>query len=165
MEAILHAPVWVWAVLAVLVLRGIKGLQDQTMSLLRLFTLPVVFLVWGGYALCVETQLSVAALLGGVVGVPLGGLLGWQCWRRSAGLQTASEPGYVIRSGSPWPLCFITVAFASRFTITAYLHLHPNAVHQSVLMAGIGLWSGGVDGVFWGGTCNLVWRYRKVLLS
>ena len=163
METVLHAPIWVWGVLAVLLVRGIKGLRAQTMSLLRLFLLPVIFLVWGGYALCVETQLSVTALLGGVVGLPIGGLIGWQCWRRSAGLQTASEPGYVIRPGSPWPLCFIVVAFVSRFAMTAYLHLNPAAVHQFALMAGMGLWSGCADGVFWGGTCNLVWRYRQAL--
>lgn len=163
MFVISHAPVWVWVLLAALLLRGIKALQPRTMSLARLLLLPVAFLVWGGYALCVETGMSCIALLLGVVGLGVGSVIGWWCWRATPALKATDEVGHVIRAGSALPLCFILVAFISRYIMTAYLHMHPAALDSSWRMAGVGLWSGVVDGVFWGGSFNLLWRYRNEL--
>ena len=71
MQIISHAPTWVWVLLVVLVLRGVKALQDRTMSLTRLLLLPVIFLVWGGYALCQDTEMSVLAWVSALIGLLL----------------------------------------------------------------------------------------------
>ncbi|BBG30537.1 DUF6622 family protein [Zymobacter palmae] len=160
MQIISHAPTWVWVLLVALVLRGIKALQDRTMSLTRLLLLPVIFLVWGGYALCQDTETSILALVSAAIGLPLGAFVGWRCWRTSPGLRDAGAPGHVVRAGSALPLCFIVVAFISRFVMAAYLHTHQDAVSSAWMMVIVGLWSGAIDGVFWGGSFNLLWRYR-----
>lgn len=161
MAVIAHAPVWVWVLLVILVLRGIKALQPRTMSLGRLLLLPVIFLVWGGYALAVETSMSGAALGAGVIGLLLGGVIGWCCWRYSPALVAANEPGCVIRAGSVLPLIFIVAAFVSRFAMAASLHLHHEWLADTRAMLIVGLWSGAIDGVFWGGSFNLLWRYHQ----
>lgn len=163
MSLISHTPTWVWVAFIVLVIRGIKALQDRTMALSRLILLPVIFLIWGGYALGMETHMSSPALLSGVMGLMIGGVIGWYCWRMSPGLKTADTLGHVIRAGSVLPLVFILAAFASRFVMAAYLHTHHDALSEVWVMIGVGVWSGAIDGVFWGGSFNLLWRYREQL--
>jgi len=42
-----HTPVWVFAVLAVLVFFGVQALQQRTVPVWRLVIIPAVFIVWG----------------------------------------------------------------------------------------------------------------------
>ena len=165
MNIIFHAPIWVWVLLVVLVLRGVRALQEREISLGRLFLLPSIFLIWGGYALGVDTDISPIALLSGIGGLVIGAMVGWICWRASAPLRPAAVPGCVIRPGSVLPLCFILVAFVSRFALTAGLHVHPDWLNDARWMVLLGVWSGAVDGVFWVGSSNLLWRYRRFLVA
>ena len=161
MFVISQAPTWVWVLFVVLVMRGIKALQDRTMAWSRLLLLPLIFLAWGGYALSSETHMSCFALLSGVIGLIAGAIVGWYCWRMSPGLKTTNMPGQVVRAGSVLPLVFILMAFVSRFIMASYLETSHDALNDVCVMIGIGLWSGVIDGVFWGGSFNLLWRYRN----
>lgn len=46
LEILHRTPLWVWALFALLLYRGIRALRPRQLSVSRTFLLPVLFLVW-----------------------------------------------------------------------------------------------------------------------
>lgn len=46
LEILHRTPLWVWALFALLLYRGIRALRPRRLSVSRTFLLPVLFLVW-----------------------------------------------------------------------------------------------------------------------
>ncbi|SAD14625.1 DUF6622 family protein [Enterobacter hormaechei] len=104
-----HVPIWVWLLLAFLLRRGFTALYDREMKTGRLFLLPVVFLVWGGYGIMTETERAGVSLTMMIAGLLAGGALGYWMWGSQPPLQDSGNPGRVIRAGTPLTLGMIVI--------------------------------------------------------
>ncbi|MGX5089114.1 DUF6622 family protein [Enterobacter sp. UPMP2052] len=150
-----HTPVWVWILLAFLLRRGFAALYDREMTTGRLFFLPVLFLIWGGYGMITETERAGLSLSMMIAGILAGASLGYWMWRSQPPLRDSVSPGRVIRAGTPMTLGLIVVAFCTKFILTSAICLQPElaaSVSFCILMGGI---TGLIDGVFWGGTLRI----------
>ncbi|HGU9824237.1 TPA: DUF6622 family protein [Enterobacter cancerogenus] len=150
-----HTPVWVWIQLAFLLRRGFAALYDREMTTGRLFFLPVLFLIWGGYGMITETERAGLSLSMMIAGILAGASLGYWMWRSQPPLRDSVSPGRVIRAGTPMTLGLIVVAFCTKFILTSAIYLQPElaaSVSFCILMGGI---TGLIDGVFWGGTLRI----------
>lgn len=150
-----HTPVWVWILLAFLLRRGFVALYDREMTTGRLFFLPVLFLIWGGYGMITETERAGLSLSMMIAGILAGASLGYWMWRSQPPLRDSVSPGRVIRAGTPMTLGLIVVAFCTKFILTSAIYLQPElaaSVSFCILMGGI---TGLIDGVFWGGTLRI----------
>ena len=45
-EIVAHTPLWVWALFAFLVYRGVAGMRTREVSPFRVLIVPAVFFVW-----------------------------------------------------------------------------------------------------------------------
>ncbi|MDX7988751.1 hypothetical protein FE392_15680 [Xenorhabdus sp. 12] len=154
-------PVWVWVLFVFLVLRGIKALSDREMRIERLFLLPMIFLIWGIYSVLTETYFSNESLMMFGIGLILGIAIGWLIWKSQPRLKSKPDSTLIIRPGTPLTLMLILVTFISKFIITSMLSIHPTLLHSLHYNQFFGLFSGILDGVFWGGTLNLFIPWYK----
>ncbi|WP_074020449.1 DUF6622 family protein [Xenorhabdus thuongxuanensis] len=154
-------PIWVWILLAFLIKRGINALYDREMRIDRLFFMPVLFLIWAVYSVLNETTFPNSAFLALIVGILVGGVIGWGLWRSQPRLRKGNENGLIIRSGTPLTLSLILTVFIVKFIISAIMSIHSNLLYSYNFNLLFGFICGLSDGVFWGGTLNLFIPYYK----
>lgn len=150
-----ETPVWVWIMLAFLLCRGFAALYDREMAIGRLFLLPILFLIWGGYGVITETERAGVSLTMMIAGLFAGTALGYRLWHSQPPLRNTDNPGMIIRAGTPLTLGLIVIAFSLKFTLTSALYLQPglrSTANFCMLFGGV---TGLVDGIFWGGTLRL----------
>ncbi|MFS2225130.1 hypothetical protein JWF83_22090 [Pantoea sp. B65] len=150
-----ETPVWVWILLAFLLRRGFTALYDREMAIGRLFFLPLLFLVWGTYAVITETELAGISLTMMAAGLLAGTALGYRLWRSQPPLRNTDNPGMIIRGGTPLTLGLIVIAFCMKFILTSALYRQPGLRSTASFCMLFGGVTGLVDGVFWGGTLRL----------
>ena len=150
-----ETPVWVWILLAFLLRRGFAALYDREMTAGRLFFLPVLFLIWGGYGVITETELAGLSIVMMAAGLLAGGAIGYRIWRSQPPLKISANPGMIIRAGTPLTLGLIVVAFCTKFILTSAVYLQPELRSTASFCILFGGMTGLIDGVFWGGTLRL----------
>lgn len=151
-----QTPLWVWALLAMLVWLGSLGLKRRRMALRRVAIIPLVFILWGlsGLAARPFDAVSIATLwLGGLlIGVGLGLATG----PRVLGVDAARRE--VDLPGSGWPLARNLIIFFAHYALTvaaAILTEHKAALLQADIVV-----SGASAGYFTGWFAALLRRYR-----
>lgn len=148
-------PIWVWILLIFLIARGINALNDREMDVKRLFLLPLIFLFWAGSSVINELAFLRYGLVSMLVGLCIGGSVGWLLWRTGPRLKFKEGTDLIIRPGTPLTLIFILIAFVTKFTLIFFLNVEPALKYSFDFQLIFGLLSGIIDGVFWGGTLNL----------
>lgn len=160
-----HVPVWVWLLLAFLLRRGYAALYDRQMSTGRLFLLPVLFLIWGCYAIITETERAWPGLIMMVIGILAGGALGYWMWRSQPPLKNSGNPGRIIRAGTPLTMGMIVITFCIKFILTSAIFIRPGLAASASFCMLMGGLTGLLDGVFWGGTLRifLPWYNKRLI--
>lgn len=151
-----HTPLWVWALLALLVWLGSLGLKRRRMALRRVAIIPLVFVLWGlsGLASRPFDASTIAALwLGGLI---LGGALGLATGPMLLGIDRARRE--VELPASWWPLARNLIIFFAHYAliVTAAILTAQKAM---LLQADIAV-SGASAGYFIGWSIVLLRRYR-----
>jgi uncharacterized membrane protein len=117
------APVWVWPLLAGLIVLGISRMRDREMPVWRLMLLPALLL--GSMLITVLSgSLSVSRLAAMAVGLALGMAAGWMSLR---GLEVERlEGNRVLVRGERISLIAIVAIFVSRFANGALTGIAPH---------------------------------------
>ena len=155
LDIVTHTPVAVWAVLAVLVLVGLRQTRTQTMSAGRVWLVPLVV----GAA-------SLAGALRGFAGA--GELLTGACWAAGAALGfvsnraldlprrvSANADGSFTIGGSIAPLLLFTGVFLVRYVVNVALAIQPSLAGNPEAAAAAAIAYGFTTGL-------LVARSRKI---
>ena len=118
---IIYTPVWVWPLFAFLVLSGITALRPRKARPARMLLLPVLFFVWGLYAIFLKLPGWPIALGVFVVGLALGFGVGWLLASRYPAATYDHEAKRILRPGTPLTLILIMIAFITKYGITSGL--------------------------------------------
>jgi hypothetical protein len=128
-----HTPVYVWAVLALLVVLGVRRLRPRQTHLAKAALAPAGFFIW---------SMATAALM-------FGRLDAWAvvaCWgipfaagAASGRVRTVARPKHVsgwvfIYSASLQPLAFYMLLFAARYGLGIWAGFVPSAADVSALL-------------------------------
>jgi uncharacterized membrane protein YqgA involved in biofilm formation len=107
-----HTPLWVWAVFAILLWRGLGATRDREVSAPRLAILPAVIL---GLAIShiVDTGLDAKTAAALVAGIALGVFAGIA--RNAAAAPTRLAPGRLRLHGEWITFCAVMVIFAIHY--------------------------------------------------
>lgn len=163
-EILRRTPLWVWALFAFLLYRGIRALRPRQVSVTRTFLLPVLFLVWALVSIHGEVTDLRAAYEAFFAGVAAGGVIGWNLWSRVGRAAYHPETRMIERPGSPITLVLLVLAFVSKFVLMAILARDHGLAADAAFSAAFGGVSGLVDGMFWGGTLSQIWHLRHLAL-
>lgn len=144
-EIVRHTPVWVWAVLVLLIALGLQQSRPHTVSASRATLLPLLMLLLA-LAGVLSSFASGAALL---------------AWGVAALVVTAARAGHAAqgtrwsateqrfhRPGSWTPLALMLGIFATKFAVGTALALHPELARMDTVALGIGAVYGAFSGAF-----------------
>lgn len=156
-DILAHVPLWVWAVLTLILVLGTQQSRDQLVSRARLLILPAVWLAFGAWGVAASFGLSAPAALAWAGGLALSALgVRWLGWPGQAAFLQARAKFRV--PGSWGPLALMLSLFAAKFALGASLALHPDWAALQPLAAGFSLLFGLLGGAFLGRALNILAR-------
>lgn len=147
-QILIHTPVYVWAILALLIWRGVAAMADREMPVRNLFIIPVIMLA-------ISAQ-DIVAKFGGDF-LPLGA---WAAGAvavivlvlkfSGAGISAGAERGSVRVHGSKMPLAIMIGIFLTKYVTAVTLVIQPHASDSVVFQALVCALSGAFNGYFLG---------------
>lgn len=152
-QILIQTPVYVWAILAFLIHRGMVASKDRVVSYRSVFIIPAVMVALGlqsisrGFGL--ET-LAGAAWLGGVM---VGAGLAWVWASRVTVDRTA---GVVLQHGSWLPLVLMVAIFCCKYAVAVTLAIQPALRDVSRFAIPACLAFGMFNGIFLGRLMRIV---------
>ncbi|MET3133769.1 hypothetical protein AAKU55_004059 [Oxalobacteraceae bacterium GrIS 1.11] len=153
-QIVSHTPAYVWAILALLIWRGVAASGDRDIGVKQLCIMPALMLA-----------LSLQGLAGGfgmpsiwLAGAALGGALGW---RLNARVAAYPARGVLMQPGSWTPLVLMLSIFALKFGVALTLSVAPAQQHAPGFAATVSALYGVFAGIFVGGPLRGLARYRR----
>ncbi|WP_410209655.1 DUF6622 family protein [Aquirhabdus sp.] len=153
-------PFWVWLILLFLVMRGIKAMRPNSMSLSGMLILPVVFTVWAGLGLSKFGHATVALDVWLVLGLTIGLALGVAIFKGLQGYHYDRHTQHIHRPGSVRMLLISLLAFMSKFAVALYVvrcSLQKTDI-SPLIYGGV---SGMVCGLLWGAIATQIFKALK----
>lgn len=137
-----HTPLYVWAILAFLIWRGVVELRDREIAARRLFVLPLVMLALSLHDIALKFGFGAAALGAWLTGGAVAGLLAWKFGRTRVAADAA--PGRVLVRGSVVPLLVMMAIFLTKYVTSVALVVQPALAGQlsAAICAVYGLFNG-----------------------
>jgi hypothetical protein len=148
MQMLTHTPLFVWAILAFLIFRGVLATRDRQAEPRKLFIIPAVMLAMTLQDLLLRWGFGALPLLawaGGALGVALL-MLALTRPRVVAGM----APGSMLLRGSWAPLAMMLVVFVAKYAAIVSSVLHPELRHDALFAVGFCAMCGVFNGYFVG---------------
>lgn len=155
-QILIHTPLYVWAILAVLAWRGTAALREREMPLRSLFIVPLVMLALSLQDVLMKFGSNATAL--GAWGAAAAGtaLLVWRFGssRTAPGTVAGTVAGSVIVRGSWVPLAMMMAVFFTKYAASVLLAVLPHARQDLPFAAGVCVLFGVFNGCFLGRLAN-----------
>jgi uncharacterized protein YneF (UPF0154 family) len=157
-EILEQTPWWVYLIFVYLLIIGSKASRRHTVTLQKLFMLPLFFTLWSLYGLYERWHGHWSDAVYWIVAIGCGSALGW--WMvRKWNIHTDRQRRVLILPGT-WSVLALSLSFfALRYCFGYYYGTHPSIPH-SVFIADLIL-SGLITGLFIGRTLTLWRRYEN----
>jgi hypothetical protein len=157
-QIISHTPLWVWALLAFLLYRGILASVDREVTLKRLAIIPLVMLAlsWQG----VSTVFGILALpmLCWLLAAAVAATLTWRLFRKDR-VMAYPERGVVFQRGSWLPLVLMMGVFLTKYAVGVTLAMHPALAQDTAFTVVVCTLYGIFNGMFLGRLLRIVNLY------
>jgi hypothetical protein len=145
-QIIKHTPLWVWGILALLVVLGSMQMRDHVLTRVRLLLAPIGlggYSLWGAVA-AFGMRAEVFAVWTAGVGLALAAnrILKWPRDARPDGA------GRFALRGSPWPLVVMLSIFAIRYVGAVTLVFHPDWARGAGFSLAMCVAYGALSGLF-----------------
>ena len=132
LQILSHTPLYVWAILALLIWRGIAASADREMAFGKLLIIPGVMLLLSLQDIAATFGLNPLTLTAWACGAALAAAASWQfaTVRISAGKQA----GHLLLHGSWTHLVVMLTVFAIKYATSVLLAMHPQWRHDTLLV-------------------------------
>jgi hypothetical protein len=147
-QILTHSPLYVWAILAFLVSRGVIAMREREVQTRKLAIIPIVMLVLSLQDIGAKfgfTGMSLAAWAVGAVGIAL------LVWRRGGVRVTAGSAAGSVRVRGSWvPLAMMMAVFFTKYAVSVTLAIQPHARQDALFVATVCALFGVFNGYFLG---------------
>ena len=143
-QILTNTPLYVWAILAFLIVRGVIALRTRDLAINKLFIIPVVMLALSLFDIAAKFGLGGIGFATWIatVGVTLALLVRYSAAR----IAPAAQAGHVVVRGSVFPLALMMAIFITKYVTSVAVvvqpHLRDNTLFIVVVCALFGLFSG-----------------------
>jgi hypothetical protein len=130
-----HTPLYVWAILAFLVQRGMIAMRDRDVEVRKLVMIPVAMLVLSLQDMDAKFGLggwTLAAWAVGAAGVALAARLAG-----SERIAASAVPGHVCVRGSRLPLVMMMAVFFTKYVASVTLAVAPQLRHDTLFACAV----------------------------
>jgi len=144
---VVHTPLWVWALYAVLLLVGWQRTSDGVVSLPRMLILPLVVVVLAIFSFIAAGPSVLPAALPGLI---IGGMVGWQLEPQGACRRLPG--GKLWLRGEWWTFAQIVLVLTSRYATNVVAAMVPALAADFTWRLGVLFVSSALSAVFIGRT-------------
>lgn len=159
-QVMANTPVWVWPLLAFLIVRGLMASVDKVVPLRSIFILPLVMV-----GLSLQDVLSkfpsALPLALWMLCAALAARLSWSLFD-SARVE-AKGAGRIRIAGSWMPLTLMMSIFCVKYAVGATLSLNPGLQHDAAFGVAVSALYGVFSGIFAGQTLRIFAIYRDAV--
>lgn len=128
-----HTPVYVWAILALLVYRGVIAARDREVGVRKLYIIPLLMLALSLQGVLAKFGAAVLPLAAWSAGAAAMTLLIWRFGR--ARVSAGATAGMVRVQGSWAPMVMMMVIFLAKYALAVALAIQPHAADNAVFAA------------------------------
>jgi len=158
-QIVLHTPLWVWALLAFLVYRGLIAAGGREVPLKKTLIIPLLM-----FALSLHGTLSafgpqLSTLAPWLLCLAIGAALAWALFRRDA-VRPYPRRGSVYLRGSWLPMALMLAIFATKYAVGVLLALQPQWAQQAGFALAVCALYGLFSGIFVGKMLRILALYR-----
>ena len=158
-QIVSHTPVYVWALLAFLVYRGVQAAKDREVSLSKLFIIPVVMLLISLAGMNGHGPLGAGVWVMWFTGMLAAVLVTWIAGKGEIVVNRAA--GTVLQRGSWAPLALMIAIFVTKYTVAVLSAMHPELQRQMLFVVAVSGLFGVFNGVFIGRLLRCVAAYVR----
>ena len=155
-----HTPLYVWAILAFLVYRGVLASRAREVTLRKLCIIPLVMLALSLSGVRGSFGFDGVAPFAWAVGALAGGLLAWSMTNPRK-LTPVTERGSMQLAGSWLPLILMMSIFCMKYAVAVSLAIHPAYAHALGFVLFVCAAYGCFSGIFLGGLLCTLAVYRQ----
>jgi hypothetical protein len=148
-QIVSHTPVYVWAILAFLVYRGVAASADRVTSYRSLFIFPALMLALGLQSIASGFGLDGWPGASWLVGAVLGS---WLAWTLSGEIAITADraAGTILQRGSWLPLALMLTIFCSKYAVAVACAMHSELRQSQAFALPVCLLFGLFNGIFIG---------------
>jgi hypothetical protein len=161
LQIITHTPLYVWAILGLLVWRGLAASRAREVSVRALCILPLLMIGLGLQGILSGFGADRAAPLLWAAGLAAGVALGWASAARTRFVPDPAR-GVVHQPGSWLPLALMMAIFCMKYAVAVALAIVPALRQQAPFVAVVCVLFGALGGVFTGRVLRAVVAYRQL---
>ncbi|WP_295998525.1 DUF6622 family protein [Rugamonas sp.] len=144
-----HTPIYVWAILAFLVYRGVLASTDRATTMRTLCIMPAVMLVLSLQGIAGKFDLGGGVLLAWAVGAAAGAALTWMLID-GARISADRARGTVHQRGSWTPLALMLSIFVIKYSVAVVTAMHPALAQSAAFALPVCALFGCCNGIFFG---------------
>lgn len=153
-----HTPLYVWAILALLVYRGVIAMRDRETNIKLLFVIPVVMLVLSLQDVMTKFGVHTLPLVAWNIGAAAMMLLVFNVGQ--ARIEPGSAMGRVRVRGSAIPFAMMMAIFVTKYVLAVALVMQPQWRTDALVAAGVCVLLGTLCGYFLGRLARDVMTFR-----
>jgi len=158
-QIISHTPIWVWAILAFLLYRGVLASVDREVKLKKTFLIPVVMLVLSLQGIVSTFGVGAAAVLGWLPCMLASTMTSWRMSQRDDIIARPERDAVFLR-GSWTPLLLMMGIFCTKYAVGVGIALVPGLKQDAFFVTGICALYGLFNGIFIGKLLRIVELFR-----
>lgn len=159
-----HTPLYVWAILAFLVYRGVLASRAREVRLRKLCIIPLVMLALSLSGVHGSFGFDGVAPYAWAMGALAGGLLAWSMTNPRK-LTPVTERGSMQLAGSWLPLVLMMSIFCMKYAVAVSLAIHPAYAHALGFVLFVCAAYGCFSGIFLGGLLRTLSAYRAAHMT
>ena len=145
LKILTHTPLYVWVILAFLVVRGVSARKDREMAFCKLAILPILLPLAMVAELTVKYGPGSAALPAWAAGAAVAGIATWKL--SGARISAGKQAGKVLVPGSWLLLAVLMTVFLTKYVATVALLITPQLRADMLFVAPLCLMYGLCNGV------------------
>ncbi|MFJ2988070.1 DUF6622 family protein [Collimonas sp. NPDC087041] len=163
-QIISHTPLWVWALLAFLVYRGLLASVDREVTLRKISVIPLVMLALSWQGMSAIFGITPLTALCWCASAAVAAALNWRLFR-SDRVIPYPERGVLFQRGSWLPLVLMMGIFVTKYTVAVLIAVQPQLAHESAFVATVCALYGIFNGMFIGRLLRVITLYREAEMS
>jgi hypothetical protein len=148
-----HTPLWVWALLAVLISRGVAALKERPFRVAAVLLFPLVMVAGGIFGMVNRYGADRAVLACWAAGFLSVAAIGYLSVPEGAVFGTRAKPRQV---GSAVPLVMILSIFVVKYALEIAFAMRPDIIGEAPASLAVALLLGGLAGLMAGRVAKFV---------
>ncbi|WP_311407659.1 CcdC protein domain-containing protein [Liquorilactobacillus uvarum] len=156
-----RTPFWVWVVLFILIKRGIKLSQDNSVSLKRTVIMPFIFICWGLDRVLESFKYPLLTLILYVLMILVGAFFGYLLYRNR---KYYVKDNILFQEGSWLPLTIILINFSFKYILNVYMSVNTESMGMLNFNLIYAIISGATVGLFLGSLFK-AYRAKQLLVG